>query len=180
MMGGDRTMQHNEVRDVFAQVMRDAGHVVETEPVLLKLDDEVFDYKCANKENDARSDIKATGFWRGMRQAYFDVKVVSPFARSNSHKSPASILEAAEKVKMREYKQQIREVDHGDFNRLVFSTVGAMAPQCQMVVKKLVENLSARRGLNRSVVIGWLRVRLSFALLRTTLMCVLNLMSISQ
>ena len=74
MIGGYRTIQHNEVRDVFAQVMRDAGHIVETEPVLLKLDGEVFDYKCANKEDDARSDIKVTGFWREMRQAYFDVK----------------------------------------------------------------------------------------------------------
>ena len=60
------------MRDVLAQVMRDAGHVVETEPPLQKLSGEGFDYKSANKEDDARSDIKATGFWRNMRQAYFN------------------------------------------------------------------------------------------------------------
>ena len=77
MIGGFRVIQHNEVRDVFAQLFRDAGHTVEVEPLLQKLSGEVFDYKSANKENDARSDIKVTGFWREMRQAFFDVKVVS-------------------------------------------------------------------------------------------------------
>jgi len=79
-VGGFRTIQHNEVRDVFAQVFRDAGHTTETEPLLQKLSGEGFDYKSANKDDDARSDIKVTGFWREMRQAYFDIKVVSPYA----------------------------------------------------------------------------------------------------
>jgi hypothetical protein len=171
-LGGFRTIQHNEVRDVFAQVMRDCGHVVETEPALQKLSGEGFEFKSANKEDDARSDIKVTGFWREMRQAYFDVKVVSPFARSYSHLSQSSILLTGEKAKMREYKERIRDVEHADFNPLVFTTMGAMAPQCQIVVKKLAEKLSVKQGLNRSVVTGWLRVRLSFALLRTSLQCV--------
>jgi len=43
-------------------VFRDAGHTVETEPLLQKLSGEGFEYKSANKEDDARSDIKVTGF----------------------------------------------------------------------------------------------------------------------
>ena len=73
---------------------------------------------------------------------------------------------------MREYKERIREVEHADFNPLVFTTVGAMGAQSQIVVKKLAEKLSEKKGLSRSVVAGWLRVRLSFALLRTSLQCV--------
>jgi len=171
-VGGFRTIQHNEVRDVFAQVFRDAGHTVETEPLLQKLSGEGFEYKSANKDDDARSDIKVTGFWRELRQAYFDVKVVSPFARSYSHKTQKSLFQQAEKAKMREYKARIQEVEHGDFNPLVFTTVGGMAPQCQIVVKKLSEKLAVKQSLNQSVVAGWLKVRLSFALLRTTLMCI--------
>jgi len=170
--GGYRTIQHNEVRDVFAQVFRDAGHTVETEPQLQPLSGEGFDFKSANKEDDARSDIKVTGFWREMRQAFFDVKVVSPFARSYSHLSQESLFRMAEKAKMREYRERILEVEHGDFNPLVFTTVGGMAPQCQVVVKKLAEKLAFKQNLNLSVVAGWLKVRLSFALLRTTLLCV--------
>ena len=172
MIGGFRVIQHNEVRDVFAQLFRDAGHTVEVEPLLQKLSGEVFDYKSANKENDARSDIKVTGFWREMRQAFFDVKVVSPFARSNSNLSQEALFKKSEKAKMREYRERILKVEQGDFNPLVFTTAGGMAPQCQVVVKKLAEKLAVKQNLNQSVVAGWLRVRLSFALLRTTLLCI--------
>ncbi|MEO7176741.1 MAG: reverse transcriptase domain-containing protein [Saprospiraceae bacterium] len=171
-LGGFRTIQHNEVRDVIAQVMRDAGHVVETEPPLQKLTGEGFDYKSANREDEARSDIKVTGFYREQRNAFFDVKVVSPFAKSYSQLTQASLMKTAEKSKMREYKQRIHEIEHADFNPLVFTTMGAMAPQCQAVVKKLAEKLSFKQGSNLSVVTGWLRVRLSFALLRTSLQCI--------
>ena len=130
-VGGFRTIQHNEVRDVFAQVFRDAGHG--GEPLLQKLSGEAFELKSANKDDDARSDIKVTGFWRDQRQAFFDVKVVSPFARSYSHKTQKSIFQQAEKAKMREYKARIQEVEHGDFNPLVFTTVGdgSSMPNCR-------------------------------------------------
>jgi len=62
-LGGLRVIQHNEVRDVLAQCMREAGHtLVEVEPQLQELSGEVFEYKSANKEADARSDIKCCGF----------------------------------------------------------------------------------------------------------------------
>ena len=172
-LGGFRILQHNEVRDTIAQVMREAGHAAVTiEPELQPLEGEVFDYKSANKENDARSDIKCCGFWSNLRQAYFDIKVVSPFARSNAHLSPAQLFKNAERVKIREYKERILNVEHADFNPLVFTTCGGMSPQSHIVIKRLAEKLSSKLNLSFSVVSGWLRCRLSFALLRTTLLCV--------
>src|SRR4051794_8892783 len=73
---------------------------------------------------------------------------------------------------MREYAERIRNVEHADFNPLVFTTAGGMAPQCHLVVKRLAATLAEKKGISRSVVSGWLRCRLSFALLRTTLLCV--------
>ena len=107
-----------------------------------------------------------------MRQAYFDVKVVSPFARSYAHMTPAALFKMAERSKIREYQERIRNVEHGDFNPLVFTCAGGMAPQTQIVVKRLAEKMSLKQNLPLSVVSGWLRCRLSFALLRTTLLCV--------
>jgi hypothetical protein len=67
-LGGFRGIQHNEIRDVLAQGFREAGHIsVEVEPKLQPLSGEEFEYKSANKEEEARSDIKCTGFWRPMR-----------------------------------------------------------------------------------------------------------------
>src|SRR4051794_15370854 len=101
-----------------------------------------------------------------MRQAYFDVKVVSPFARSNAHLKPAQLFKNAELSKQREYKERIRNVEHGDFTPLVFTCSGGMAPQSQLTMKKLAEKLSEKQKIQLSVVSGWLRCRLSFALLR--------------
>ena len=89
--GGLRIIQHNEVRDTIAQCMEEAGcKLVETEPKLQPLDGEEFEYKTANKEDEARSDIKCCGFWSKLRSAYFDVRVVSPFAKSNVTLEPLS------------------------------------------------------------------------------------------
>src|SRR5689334_11739943 len=144
------------------------GTLVEVEPQLQELSGEAFEYKSANKEADARSDIKCCGFWSNKRQAFFDVKVVSPFA----HLKPAQLFHQAERAKIREYRERIREVEHADFNPLVFTCTGGMAPQCHLVMKRLAEQLSKRQNIQQSVVSGWLRCRLSFALLRTTLLCV--------
>ena len=78
--------------------------------------------------------------------------------------SSDALYRMAEKSKEREYASRIRNVEHADFNPLVFTTAGGMGAQCQATI-------SDRRDLN-SVVAGWLRCRLSFALLRTTLLCV--------
>jgi hypothetical protein len=172
-LGGLRTIQHNELRDVMAQCMREAGHsIVEVEPQLQPLSGESFEYKSAIKDDEARSDIKCCGFWSKMRQAYFDIKVVSPFARSYSHLTPAQLYKQAEREKMRQYRERIMQVEHGDFNPVVFSCTGGMAPQATIILKRLSEKMSAKLGLPHSVVAGWLRCRLSFALLRTTLLCV--------
>ena len=68
--------------------------------------------------------------------------------------NPAS--ETQRSQKMREYKARIIQVEHGDFT---------------LALEKLTEQIAARRELPDSVVAGWLRCRFSFALLRTSLIC---------
>ena len=72
---------------------------------------------------------------------------------------------------MREYKARINEVEQGDFTPLIFTTTGGMGPQCERALKKLTERMAEKRELPTSVVAGWLRCRFSFALLRTSLIC---------
>ena len=171
-VGGYRIIQHNEVRDLLATSLREAGYAsTEIEPKLQPLTGEEFELKSANKEDDARSDVKCTGFWRAARHAYFDIKLVSPLARSYAHKSPKSLFNHAEKEKIREYGERIREVEHGDFNPIVFTTAGGIAPQCHLVLKRIAERIAERQGIQYSKAAGWLRCRFGFAVLRTSLMC---------
>jgi len=119
-IGGYRSLQHNEVRDLVAECLKEARYkAVETEPMLQPLSGESFKLKSANKEEDARSDVKCVGFWRGMRQAYFDIKVVSPFARSNLKKPHPVLYREAENSKKGEYKARV-----GVFNLRVFNSSG--------------------------------------------------------
>ena len=171
-LGGFRIVQHNETRDVVVECMKEAGYGdVVKEPKLQPLTGEQFKYLSANCDEDARSDIKCCSFWREQRQAFFDVKVVSPFARSYSNLTTEQLFRSAEKSKQREYGERIRQVEHGDFTPLVFTCSGGMAPQCSMMIKRLAQQLSTKQNLPHSVVSGWLRCRLSFALLRTTILC---------
>jgi hypothetical protein len=106
-----------------------------------------------------------------MRQAYFDIKVVTPYARSYLKLTPPALYQCMEKIKNREYRARINEVEHADFTPLVFTTAGGMAPKSQIVLKKLAGRLAEIKDLPLSVVAGWLRCRFSFALLRSTLVC---------
>ena len=85
-----------------------------------------------------------------MRQAYFDVKVVSPDARSNEQKSTASLFTSAEKLKEREYKKRIRDVEHADFTPLVFTCAGGIVPKSRLVLKRLAELMSERQNVHVS------------------------------
>ena len=94
--------------------------------------------------------------------------------RENSHiqLTIRSLFRNAEQAKIREYRDRIRDVEHADFNPLVFTCACGITPQCHLVLKRLAEQLSKKQNIPLSVVSGWLRCRLSFALLRTTLLCV--------
>ena len=172
-LGGLRTIQHNEARDTMAQFMRDAGYSpVEIEPKLQPLSGEEFKYKTTNRDEEARSDIKCYSFWTHMRQAYFDIKVVSPYARSYVNLKPATLFRNAELSKINQYRPRILEIEHADFTPLVFTCAGGIAPSSQLVLKRLAERISDKRGLQLSQVAGWLRVKMSFSLLRSTILCV--------
>ena len=63
MLGGFRTLLHNEVTHVFYAAMKEAGYKdVALEPALQPLTGESLKYKSANTDDDSRSDIKVLGF----------------------------------------------------------------------------------------------------------------------
>ena len=74
-------------------------------------------------------------------------------------------------AKKREYGQRIRDVEHGFFTPLVFSTSGAMGREATIFYKRLADLLSDKQDKAYSLIMGWLRCRLSFAILRSAIMC---------
>ena len=88
------------------------------------------------------------------------------------NETPAQLSKKSEQAKIREYRERILNVEHGDFTPLVFTCAGALAPQSHFTMKKITEKMSKKQNIQVSVVSGWLRCRLSLTLLRTTLLCI--------
>ena len=68
-------MRHDAIRDLLATEMREFLRDVQTEPALTPLSGEVILPTSANREPDARGDIRARGFWADQQSAYFDIRV---------------------------------------------------------------------------------------------------------
>ena len=74
--GGFPSLHHNELRDVTASLMSEVCNPVSVEPCLQPLSGEVLRPRSAITDDNARSDIKADGFWSCRQQSsYFDIKV---------------------------------------------------------------------------------------------------------
>ena len=102
--------------------------------------------RSANKDPSyARLDICARGFWNGMQDAFFDVRVFYPFVPSYRNQSLPSLYRQHESKKRLEYGQRVREIEHGGFIPLVFSTAGSTAPEGTVFLKRLASLLAEKR-----------------------------------
>ncbi len=166
------SIRHNEIRDITVDLLSEVCHGVGTEPYLQPVTQEQFKHKMANKEDGAHLDVIAESFWGKDRQcAFFDIRVFNPFAPSYRSNSPAQCYRRNELEKRRSYDERVREVEHGSFSPLVFSTTGGMGTAATAVYKRLASLISEKQDKPYSRTMHWLRCRLSFSLLRSAIMC---------
>ena len=170
--GGFPILRHNEIRDITANLLSQVCHNVATEPPLQPLSGETFTYRSAIVGAEARLDVKARGFWNPIQDAFFDVRVFHPNAPYYRSKDIATVYKQHEQAKKREYNQRVQNVEHGVFTPLVFSITGSMGKEGTTFYKRLADLLSRKQEKPYSVVMGWLRCRLSFAILRSAIMCI--------
>ena len=171
-MGGFPTIRHNEIRDITASLLTEVCSNVATEPHLQPLSGETFRLASSNTDDGARLDVRARGFWSVRQDAFFDVRVFHPNAPSNSSKSLKAAYKKHENEKKRVYGQRVLEIEHGVFTPLVLSTTGGMGREAQTFYKRLADLLSNKLDVPYSSLMGWLRCKLSFEILRSAVMCI--------
>ena len=152
--------------------MKEIYNDVEIEPRLQSLTGESFHRSVTNTDPDARADIRVRGFWTNGSNAFFDTRVFYPHARSYKSRPLKSIFRQMESDKKRQYGDRIREVEHGSFTPLVFSSCGGMGQEASVVLKKLADALASKRNEYYSHVLGWLRCCLAFSLARSAIRCI--------
>ena len=93
-------------------------------------------------------------------------------ALSNKDFTTHSIFKRQETDKKREYNQRVLEVEHGTFTPLVIGTNGGMGIECQMFIKNLADMIAIKQSEEYATVITWIRTKLAFEVLRSTILCV--------
>ena len=74
-----------------------------------------------------------------------------------------------ERQKKNSYNQRVIQIEHGTFTPIVLSTTGGMGREAEAFFKKLGEKMSRKSGQRYSDSISFIRKRLRFDLLRTTI-----------
>ena len=164
-----QSWKERETADLLSEVC----HCVSIEPHLQSAEGEDLRGASANTTDGARLDIAANGFWGGrFERAFFDVRVFNPHAPTNRRLQLSSCYRSHENAKKRAYEQRIREVEHGSFVPLVLSVTGGMGRVATTTYKRLASLLSSKWNQPYSNTLGWLRCRLSFALLRASILAI--------
>ena len=172
LKGGFITQRHNELRDLTGDLLAEVCKDVTIEPPLEPLTGELLKYKTAKTEDDAHPDVSARGFWIRGQRAFFDIKVFSPTAPSYRTKSLQQCYLECENTKRRNYSERIIEVEHGSFTPLVFSCHGGMGYECHKFFKRLCGLIAEKRSENVATITSLVRTKVSFALLRSALVCI--------
>jgi hypothetical protein len=170
-LGGFINMRHDELRNLLADSVSQVLKDVEIEPILQPLTGELLLQKTAIRTNDARSDIRARGFWTEQQNAFFDIRVFYPHAVSYLSKDLGNLYKTIEQEKKRQYNDRINQVEHGTFTPLVFSSTGGMGIEASLFIKKLATMISSKRSDQYSRTLNLLRCRITFSLIRAANIC---------
>ncbi len=109
--GGFPSIRHNEIRDLTATLLTEVCNNVCTEPELQPVSQEALRGASTNRQDGARLDIAANGFWGGtFERTYFDVRIFNPLAPSNRHTQLSSAYRKHERIKKRAWKRMSYDV----------------------------------------------------------------------
>ena len=164
-------MRHNSLRDCIANCMREVCRDIRIEPILLPVNPNDFSRR-ANTAEEARLDISARGMKSAFERTYYDVRVTHPFAPSNVTLSLKQLYEKHESEKESFYGERVRQVEKGSFDPLVFSTTGGMGLHATKFLKRLAHLIADKRDERYGDVMGFLRTKLRFSLLRSVLIAI--------
>ena len=171
-LGGFPIIRH-KLRNIIADLLSEVCPNVSTEPHLQPLSGETLTHTTAIRDDRARLDVKANGFWGdNFHTTYFDVRVFNPHAPSNKAIAPATLYQRQEKEKRRSYEERITKIEQGSFSPLVLSTSGGMGLTATTVYRRIAAMISEKKKQDYGQTMKWLRCRLSYALLRSSIMCI--------
>ena len=167
--GGYVSMRHNTLRDLNANLQREACRDVVIEPQLLPLNQEEVEGAQGDR---AAPDISSRGLWSTFERTFYDVRVFHPNASSYRSTDTSQLYRNHELEKMRKYNSRVITVERGSFIPLIYTTFGGWGPQATRYHKRLAEKIATKRNEKYSHVLSHMRTKIRFSLLRSVLVAV--------
>jgi len=163
LKGGLIVQRHNEIRDAVGDLAAMVWGQVRREPI-------ISDAAVDPSGETLVADLSVRGVWLPQAEALFDVRIVDTDAQSYLSHTPKSVLFGAEIEKKRKYSAACCE-RRAHFTPLCFSVDGLTGGEASSFIRRLASGLAVRWDKNYSNVLGWVRARLGFALVRATVLC---------
>ena len=119
----------------------------------------------SNTADNARADVSARSIWNPLERAFLDVRVYHAQAPPNRNlKTVPRMYSHHEEQKKLVYNAWILKV----FTTLVFLTSGGMEEEAKTLLKRVAAKMANKTGQKHSETITFIRKRLRFDLLKTT------------
>ena len=162
-------MRHNSLVSLITKLLVSAGcRDVVTEPLLLPTAGVTLP-PGSNTADNARADVSARSNWNILERAFLDVRVYHAQALSiRNLKTIPRMYSHHEEQKKRAYNARILEVERGVFTLLVFSTSGGIGDEGKTLFNRVAAKMANNTGQKNSETITFIRKRLRFDLLKTT------------
>ena len=74
-------MRHDNLRDLNAKLLKKVCKDVEIEPHLIPVEQDIVGG--GNRQDGARLDVRARGFWRPAQNTYLDIRTTNTFSATN-------------------------------------------------------------------------------------------------
>lgn len=171
--GGLILMRHNDVaaewHELCARALTPSS--VSDEPLIYSGRDRTAERSGgATIDPELRGDVGCHGFWKKATTTIFDVRITDTDAPAYRGQDPAMVLLGHEKRKKDKYNDACL-ARRRTFTPLVFSVDGMRGPEATAASKRLASLLATKWKRTYSDVCGFVRSRLSIALVRTTSLC---------
>ncbi len=168
--GGYVIFRHNKIRDTNAEFLKEVCHDVKVEPELIPIHHS--DHISGNVSERARLDVAATGLYGPFQKTMFDVRIFHPNCDSYKDRDIKSLYIQHEDAKRKDYEQRVIQIQKCSFTPLVYSTTGGMSPRTLQYHRRLAHLIAEKRHERYGDVLGVMRAKLSFAMLKSVLMSV--------
>ncbi len=135
----------------------------------VRTEDPLITSPLSNLGSKSCLDVAARGVYSRMERTLFDVRIFHPGADSYKNKELQTVYKQHEEEKKRKYLDHVINVEKCSFTPLVFTTHGGQGPEAQIFHKRLATLLAKKRNILYSEAISYIRKRLRFSILHTTL-----------